>query len=137
MAFVARLPTFNQSITIFRLDALGVWTPDAAPVLCQVYFPRRNFQIAWVADFYTSRGISGSYDYQASQYSLFVMLPKTATPRDPIDVGLAIGAPNARDYFEWTWAPLGTRTYWIDQVEPRWPGFPNEHLVMIATRRIS
>lgn len=136
MPFIPRLPTFNQQVTIFRLDALGAWNADASPTDCQVYMGQRNLQLTWVDEVNTQRGTAGTADWQTSQYNIFLLVPKTATPRDPLDVRAAtLFAVGARDYFEYNNPNLGLRTYWIDQVEARWPGFPNEHKIIIATRR--
>jgi len=136
MPFIPKLPTWNQTVVIWRLDALGAWNPDLASTECQFYFGMRAMQLTWGDEYQTVRATPGTGDWQTSQYSIFLLVPKAATPRDPLDVRLATGfALGARDYFEYSNPNIGIRTYWIDQVEPRWPGFPNEHKIVVATRR--
>jgi len=136
MPFVPRLPTFNQLITYWRLDLSGVWTADAIDMECQFYFGQRTFQLTWVDEFQTDRGAAGTANWQTSQYNIFLLVPKALNVRGPLEVRAATGfALGARDYFEYANPNIGVRTYWVDQVEPRWPGFPNEHKIVVATQR--
>lgn len=136
MPFIPRLPTFNQEVTIHRLDALGVWISDPAPVDCQFYFGQRVMQLSWVDEYNTVRENPGTGDYQTSQYNIFLLVPKTVVIRGPLEVRADTAwALGARDFFEYDNPNIGVRTYWIDQVEPRWPGFPNEHKIVVATQR--
>lgn len=136
MPFVPRLPTFNQPITIFRLNNLGAWVPDAATVDAQFYFGQRAFQLTWVDEYQTTRGAAGTGAWQTAQYNIFLLVPKAVVIRGPLEVRAATAfALGARDYFEYNNPNIGLRSYWIDQVEPRWPGFPNEHKIVVATQR--
>lgn len=137
MVFHAKLPTFNSSISYWRLNSSGVWVLDAAEIDCQVYTPSRAWQLTWIDEFNTTRGAAGTKNWQTSQYVMFFLVEKTAPVRDPIDVRVASGkAFGARDYIGYSNANLGPdRTYWVDQVEPRWAGFPNEHKIICGTRR--
>lgn len=136
MPFIPRLPSFPSAITIYRLNALGFWIADPATTACQFYFGQRTFQLAWVDEYNTVRGTAGTADYQTSQYNIFLLVAKTVVVRGPLEVRAATAVPlGARDYFEYNNPNIGLRSYWIDQVEPRWPDFPNEHKIVVATQR--
>lgn len=136
MPFVPRLPTWNQPVRIFRLQIGGIWTPDAADITVQFYFGQRVMNLTWVDEYQTVRGTPGTGDWQTSQYSIFLLVPKAVVVRGPLEVRAATGIVlGARDYFTYNNPNIGNRSYWIDQVEPRWPGFPNEHKIVVSTQR--
>lgn len=136
MPFIPRLPTFNQNITIHRLQAGGIYLIDALPTACQFYFGQRNFQLAWIDETSTDRDVGLPGQFQASQYNIFLLVAKTTIIRDPLQVRTESGiVRGARDFFTYANPNFPVRTYWIDQVEPRWPGFPNEHKIVVATQR--
>lgn len=136
MPFVPKLPTFNQAITIHRLNALGTWVADLLTVQCQFYLYLRNHFHCFIDEYYTERGAAGTPHYQTQHYNIFLLVSKTVVVRGPLEVRAGTGFfLGARDYFAYNNPNIGLRTYWIDQVEPRWPGFPNEHKLVVATQR--
>lgn len=138
MSFAPRLPTFNLQCRLYKLNALHVWVPDVLTTPCQLYCPLRNNQITWIDDFNIYRGPTfAGGDSQFAYYNIYCLFPKEALVRDPYQVWSDLGAgPDWHDYLEITIPPLPTRTYWIDQVEPRWGGFANMHLLAVCSRRL-
>lgn len=135
MPFVPRLPTFNQKVRIFRMTPLTTWVPDVLQVDCQLYVGTRTVHYVWVYE-YLSRGQPGFYDVQTGQYHIYILFPKEVVVRGPVEVRAATGfTEGARDFLEYVNPNMGTRTYWIDQVEPRWAGFPNEHKMAMCCQR--
>lgn len=137
MPFIPRLPTFNQEVLLYQAQGAGVWNPDAAMVACQVYFPFRAFGYAWLNPGRTERGVAGTFgDYQEDRLNIYFLVAKTVNVRGPVQVWTALNsAPDVHDYLEYTNVNSVLRSYWIDMVEPRWAGFPNEHKVIVATER--
>jgi len=134
MAFTPKLPTFNLDATISRFNGL-IWVPDLLTVKCQLYAPLRNAQLVWLSWWAQSRGdIANSFgDYQTSFYLVYFLLPKLTVVRNPFDIPLNALGGQMHDFVTVTVPDYGVSEYWIDQVIPRWSGFPNQHLLVVTS----
>lgn len=143
MPFTAKLPTFNLSVTLHRLTAMVpslVWTPDLTPVKMQLQFPSKNAMQVWLPDYDISRGTRDTQGYgaawQTGEVWVYALFPRQTNVRDRTDLE-ELGFFGQRDFLQYTSTATttGSRQYWIDQVEPRFEGFPNEHVAAILFRK--
>lgn len=129
MPFVARSPTFNLSVIIRRWDAgLGAYVNDAAPTPAQLWGPAKITTQVWVADYYYYRP-NDDYQSETGNMQTIWLFPMSTGPRDVFDL-----SPPNRDIIIYDHPHYGIRHYWADRVEPRWAGFPNEHVWCLAAR---
>jgi hypothetical protein len=130
MPFAPRLPTFNLTVTRMVWDPLaGSYSEDSTPIPAQFYMGSKTNSQVWRDDFgLTVPAANAKWFEGGPMYCLF-LVPKGTPMVDKYDV-----ASRRESIVKYSHPDLGTRYYRCDQVEPRWAGFPNEHLVCICRR---
>lgn len=132
MSFTPRLPTWNTTCEIW-------WTENGDGVYslfregeCQLYTPRVKIPVQLAINEETKH--EGPLAVRAGQIYMLLLLPadvENLQLLDPYSV-----EHDFHPLVVHSCQSLGHKLYYIDQIEPRWQGWPNEHVGCLL-RRIS